>query len=201
MLKLPENNFHYYGKDYKSWLWETNLSVHNILIPEIITDINLEESTTISNWIKEENKIHKHMIEKPPIEIMEEINSWLWYVAKIKGEIVWIITMIDIILSNWDHIYEAWSLFISPEKRGHWLAKVLTKELFSCDSWKAIYSITEVPRVIHIYEDILRLNIFTKSDLEIEILKKIEEVWALLPTDKIYWNQNFLDLNNIKDDK
>jgi hypothetical protein len=45
------------------------------LTPEIVTDINLQESTIISNWIKEENKIHKHMIEKTPDEIMEEINS------------------------------------------------------------------------------------------------------------------------------
>jgi hypothetical protein len=138
------------------------------------------------------------MIEKTPDEIMEEINSWLWYVAKIKNEIVWIITMIDIILSNGDHIYEAGSLFISPEKRGHWLAKVLTKELFLQDSWKAIYSITEVPKVIHIYEDILILNVFTKADLEWEILWKIEEVWPLLPTDKIYWNTIFLEINKTR---
>jgi len=31
----------------------------------------------VSNWIIEENKTHKHMIEKTPAEIMEEVNSGL----------------------------------------------------------------------------------------------------------------------------
>lgn len=60
---------------------------------------------------------------------------------------------------------------------------------------KAVYSITEVKWVMHIYNDILRLNNFSKFDLNTEVLAEIESVWALLETDIIYWNKNFLELN------
>lgn len=172
----------------KSW-------VNNILHPEIVTKINLDEAKIIANWIIEENKTHKHMIEKTPTQIMQEINSWLWVVAKINGELVGSMSMIEINLENSKKMYEAGSLITNPKKRGLWIAKVLTKEIFIQNMHKAVYSITEVPWVMHIYSDILKLNELTKFDLEKNVLDEIESVWALLPTDKIYWNKAFLALN------
>ena len=175
--------------------FDTNNQVHNILHPEIVTKISLDEAKIISNWIIEENKIKKHMIEKTPKQIMQEINSWLWVVAKINSEIVWSMSMIKITLPNKKVMYEAGSLITSPEKRGHWIAKILSKEIFLQNMDKAVYSITEVKWVMHIYNDILRLNNFSKFDLNAEVLAEIESVWALLETDIIYWNKNFLELN------
>lgn len=169
--------------------------VQSILHPEIVTKINLEEAKIIANWIIEENKTHKHMIEKTPTQIMQEINSWLWVVAKINGEIVGSMSMIEINLENSKKMYEAGSLITNPKKRGLWIAKVLTKEIFIQNMEKAVYSITEVPWVMHIYSDILKLKELTKFDLEKNVLEEIESVWALLPTDKIYWNKAFLSLN------
>lgn len=169
--------------------------VQSILHPEIITKINIEEAKIIANWIIEENKTHKHMIEKTPTQIMQEINSWLWVVAKINGEIVGSMSMIEINLENSKKMYEAGSLITNPKKRGLWIAKVLTKEIFIQNMEKAVYSITEVPWVMHIYSDILKLKELTKFDLEKNVLEEIESVWALLPTDKIYWNKAFLALN------
>ena len=37
--------------------------------------IKLDEAKSIENLILEENKIHKHMIEKEALEIQKEINS------------------------------------------------------------------------------------------------------------------------------
>lgn len=176
-------------------LVSTNSWVTNILHPEITTKISLKEAWIIANWIIEENKIHKHMIEKNPYQIMQEINSWLWVVAKINWEIVWAMSMIEINLPNSKKMYEAWSLITNPEKRGLWIAKTLSKEIFIQNMDKAVYSITEVPWVMHIYTDILKLNEFSKFDLEKSVLEEIESVWALLPTDKIYWNKAFLALN------
>ena len=175
--------------------FDTNNQVHNILHPEIVTKISLDEAKTISDWIIEENKIKKHMIEKTQEQIMQEINSWLWVVAKINSEIVWSMSMIKITLPNKKVMYEAGSLITSPEKRGHWIAKILSKEIFLQNMDKAVYSITEVKWVMHIYNDILRLNNFSKFDLNTEVLAEIESVWALLETDIIYWNKNFLELN------
>ena len=175
--------------------FDTNNQVHNILHPEIVTKISLDEAKIISNWIIEENKIKKHMIEKTPLQIMQEINSWLWVVAKINSEIVWSMSMIKITLPNKKVMYEAGSLITSPEKRGHWIAKILSKEIFLQNMDKAVYSITEVKWVMHIYNDILKLNNFSKFDLNAEVLAEIESVWALLETDIIYWNKNFLELN------
>lgn len=172
-----------------------NKLVHGILNPEIVTKISLDEAKIITEWIIEENKIHKHMIEKTPLQIMQEINSWLWVVAKINSEIVWAMSMIKITLPNKKVMYEAGSLITSPEKRGHWIAKILSKEIFLQNMDKAVYSITEVKWVMHIYNDILRLNNFSKFDLNTEVLAEIESVWALLETDIIYWNKNFLELN------
>lgn len=56
------------------------------------------------------------MIEKTPLQIMQEINSWLWVVAKINSEIVWSMSMIEITLPNKKVMYEAGSLITSPEK-------------------------------------------------------------------------------------
>ena len=175
--------------------FDTNNQVHNILHPEIVTKISLDEAKIISDWIIEENKIKKHMIEKTPLQIMQEINSWLWVVAKINSEIVWSMSMIKITLPNKKVMYEAGSLITSPEKRGHWIAKILSKEIFLQNMDKAVYSITEVKWVMHIYNDILKLNNFSKFDLNAEVLAEIESVWALLETDIIYWNKNFLELN------
>lgn len=175
--------------------FDTNNQVHNILHPEIVTKISLAEAKIISDWIVEENKIKKHMIEKTQEQIMQEINSWLWVVAKINSEIVWSMSMIKITLPNKKVMYEAGSLITSPEKRGHWIAKILSKEIFLQNMDKAVYSITEVKWVMHIYNDILRLNNFSKFDLDTEVLAEIESVWALLETDIIYWNKNFLELN------
>ncbi len=179
----------------KPLIFDTNNQVHNILHPEIVTKISLAEAKIISDWIIEENKIKKHMIEKTPLQIMQEINSWLWVVAKINSEIVWSMSMIKITLPNKKVMYEAGSLITSPEKRGHWIAKILSKEIFLQNMDKAVYSITEVKWVMHIYNDILKLNNFSKFDLDTEILAEIESVWALLETDIIYWNKNFLELN------
>ena len=55
--------------------FDTNNQVHNILHPEIVTKISLDEAKIISDWIIEENKIKKHMIEKTQEQIMQEINS------------------------------------------------------------------------------------------------------------------------------
>ena len=175
--------------------FDTKNQVHNILHPEIVTKISLDEAKIISNWIIEENKIKKHMIEKTPEQIMQEINSWLWVVAKINSEIVWSMSMIKITLPNKKVMYEAGSLITSPEKRGHWIAKILSKEIFLQNMDKAVYSITEVKWVMHIYNDILRLNNFSKFNLNTEVLAEIESIWALLETDIIYWNKNFLELN------
>ena len=175
--------------------FDTNNQVYNILHPEIVTKISLDEAKIISDWIIEENKIKKHMIEKTQEQIMQEINSWLWVVAKINSEIVWSMSMIKITLPNKKVMYEAGSLITSPEKRGHWIAKILSKEIFLQNMDKAVYSITEVKWVMHIYNDILRLNNFSKFDLNTEVLAEIESVWALLETDIIYWNKNFLELN------
>ena len=175
--------------------FDTNNQVHNILHPEIVTKISLDEAKIISDWIIEENKIKKHMIEKTPLQIMQEINSWLWVVAKINSAIVWSTSMIKITLPNKKVMYEAGSLITSPEKRGHWIAKILSKEIFLQNMDKAVYSITEVKWVMHIYNDILKLNNFSKFDLNAEVLAEIESVWALLETDIIYWNKNFLELN------
>lgn len=175
--------------------FDTKDLIHNILHPEIVTKISLAEAKIISDWIIEENKIKKHMIEKTPLQIMKEINSWLWVVAKINSEIVWSMSMIKITLPNKKVMYEAGSLITSPEKRGHWIAKILSKEIFLQNMDKAVYSITEVKWVMHIYNDILRLNNFSKFDLDTEVLAEIESVWALLETDIIYWNKNFLELN------
>mgnify|MGYP006342842363 CR=1 FL=1 len=49
--------------------------------------------------------------------------------------------------------------------------------------------------VMHIYNDILKLNNFSKFDLDTEVLAEIESVWALLETDIIYWNNEFEKLN------
>lgn len=185
-FKNIENNNN--QENVKKW-------VQSILHPEIITKINLEEAKIIANWIIEENKTHKHMIEKTPTQIMQEINSWLWVVAKINGEIVGSMSMIEINLENSKKMYEAGSLITNPKKRGLWIAKVLTKEIFIQNMEKAVYSITEVPWVMHIYSDILKLKELTKFDLEKNVLEEIESVWALLPTDKIYWNKAFLALN------
>jgi hypothetical protein len=35
----------------------------------------LVEAEIVTEWILEENKKHKHMIEKTPEEIMNEVNS------------------------------------------------------------------------------------------------------------------------------
>lgn len=175
--------------------FDTKDLIHNILHPEIVTKISLDEAKIISDWIIEENKIKKHMIEKTPLQIMQEINSWLWVVAKINSEIVWSMSMIKITLPNKKVMYEAGSLITSPEKRGHWIAKILSKEIFLQNMDKAVYSITEVKWVMHIYNDILKLNNFSKFDLDTEVLAEIESVWALLETDIIYWNKNFLELN------
>lgn len=175
--------------------FDTKDLIHNILHPEIVTKISLAEAKIISDWIIEENKIKKHMIEKTPLQIMQEINSWLWVVAKINSEIVWSMSMIKITLPNKKVMYEAGSLITSPEKRGHWIAKILSKEIFLQNMDKAVYSITEVKWVMHIYNDILKLNNFSKFDLDTEVLAEIESVWALLETDIIYWNKNFLELN------
>ena len=56
----------------KPIIFDTNNQVHNILHPEIVTKISLDEAKIISNWILEENKIHKHMIEKTPEQIAAE---------------------------------------------------------------------------------------------------------------------------------
>lgn len=64
----------------------------------------------IADWIIEENKIHKHMIEKSPLQIMQEINSWLWVVAKINSEIVWAMSMIKFryLIEKWCMKLEVW---------------------------------------------------------------------------------------------
>lgn len=172
-------------KDLTSW----------ILKPEVSQHITFEEALIVSNWIIDENKTHKHMIEKTPAEIMEEVNSGLWYVARINWEIVGCVCMIEMTLSNWEKIYEAWSLIASQEKRWHWIWKVLAQAIF-WDDKKAVYSITEVPSVKHIYWEIMKLWQLLRDGVNPEVLAKIEEVWALLPTDVIYANRTFLQLNS-----
>ena len=103
--------------------------------------------------------------------------------------------MIELPILKDKTMYEAWSLIVHPDFRKKWLAKILSHDIFDHNEEKAIYSITEVPWVMHIYNEILKLHQFTKFEVHPEILTKIEEVWELLPTDIIYWNQTFKELN------
>lgn len=174
------------------WVQDTTNSILN---PKISQDITSDESEIVSNWIKEENKIRKHMDEKSPEQIMNLVNSWFWYIARINWEMVWCVCLTEIILSNWQKIYEAWSLISSPYKRWFWIGKILAKEVF-LDTEKVIYSVTEVDSVKHIYEKILWLNKFPRDNIKDEILSMIEWVIPLLTTDEIYWNNKFLEINN-----
>ena len=158
--------------------------------------IKLDEAKSIENLILEENKIHKHMIEKEALEIQKEINSWLWLVLKVNWNIWGSMSMIELPILKDKNMYEAWSLIVHPDYRKKWLAKILSHDIFDHNKNKAIYSITEVPWVMHIYNEILKLHQFTKFEVHPEILTKIEEVWELLPTDIIYWNDEFKDLND-----
>ncbi len=174
----------------------TKQTCERIINIDITDNITLEQAQEILNWIIEENKDHKHMIEKTVEQIQDEINWWLWYVAMINWKLAWCITMIEITTKSWIKIYEVWSLITVESMRWLWIAKKLTKEIFEKNKEKTLYSITEVKWVMHIYQDILWLNNLNRNELNNEILEKIEEVWELLETDRIYWNDNFI-INNI----
>lgn len=175
-------------------LEQTKKDVFNILECEVCYHITLEEALEISKWIIEENKIKPHMCVKSENQIMNEINNWLWIILKFNWKVVWCISMIKINIWEGIDIYEAWSLICDNTKRNLWIAKKLTTELFSVHKNKAIYSITEVSSVKHIYEKI-NLFLVQKNNLNLLILNEIEKIAPLLETDVIYWNEAFLSFN------
>lgn len=189
---------------WKTQIWVKN-SVNSTINPEILTKATIEECKQIESWIKEENKIHKHMVEKTAEELFEEINNWPWYIAKMNWKVIACMCMIEIKMKDSSKIYEAWSLIVDTNLQWKWIGKHMATHLFEDNSDKPVYSITEVPKVKTIYIKDLWLKMVTKEDLLktekwIEVLADIEAIAPLLPTDEIYWNQKFLELIWYKND-
>jgi len=141
------------------------------------------DAIKIANFIKDENKIKSHIIEKSPEEILiSAMENWCLKLS-INDEIVWFMW-----LYKYGNFYEAWSLCIWEKYRNKWLWTMLQKKLFENYSDLAVFLVTNVWKVKSISKTV-KLKEIEIKDIPKELLETIESWWKILSDDSIYFNK------------
>lgn len=145
--------------------------------------IDMRDAIKIANFIKDENKIKSHMIEKSPEEILKSaMENWCLKLS-INDEIVWFMW-----LYKYGKFYEAWSLCIWEKYRNKWLWTMLQKKLFEHYSDLAVFLVTNVWEVKSMTKT-SNLKEIKISQIPENILKSIESWWKILSDDSVYFNK------------
>lgn len=181
------NTVNIYTSNKNSWkLWNKIISI------KLIYNISDEYCNKISKLIKEENEENwKHMIEKTPEEIHNQIINNSWVIAKNNDDIIWFISQEKV-----SDLNEIWSLIVDKRFRWCWLSEKLIRKIEENNRDTPSYLVSNSPYAIKNILAVSELKELERAIIEKSILSKIESVWKLLDNDKIFWNNNFIKLNN-----
>lgn len=168
---------------------KTSVEVNSIINKfEFISKITTEESQNISNWIKKENKIRRHMIEKTQEELFGESLNWNTTAFKINWEI-WGFSGATRFDYNGISVYEIGSLIIWKQYRNLWLWKLLAMYHLKKFEQFPLYIVTNVDSIKHICKKNLWLKQIPKTVIPHNLLCIIGSFWDLLEDDEIYINE------------
>lgn len=166
---------------------------------KISDTISSSDALSISNFIIEENKKQKHMIEKTSDEILYSAENFWCVKLSIDNEIIGFMWLYNF----WEY-YEAWSLCIWEEFRNLWLWTMVQQLLLDNFSHLPIFSVSNVDKVKSISKTTGLFEIQI-PELPTTILEIIEDWWKILSDDSIYLSKClfsnevfYLLKNNIK---